>query len=249
MLLRLLVGLVASGKLIIARGDERGGLPVLAQGVGEEGPVNEHVLGGTSCSNQGSMSLLEECGEVCPPWRPHSAHASALSYWKGRNAEGACEDMQKAGVPLDIPRSEGSHVRSARPDSAYTMRKVCRFLRDHPQCSVADREAGQKRLYRVRAGMGDAGKQAFMDSHGHAAATETVASLLEERPPDLESIMFAPSWELGGEEWPVYEKSYRVLQTQVPRIWQGRAGQQDAGFSVGLPAYVVGQGLELDSRE
>ena len=87
MLLRFLVGLAASGNIIIARGDAPGGLPVLAQGVGEEGLVIEHVLGGNSCSNQGRVPLLEECGQVCPPWRLGSAHASALSYWRVRHAE------------------------------------------------------------------------------------------------------------------------------------------------------------------
>ena len=50
------------------------------------------------------------------------------------------DDLKRAGVPLDIPRSVGARGGHQRPDSAYVMKRLHTFLTTHPECTQDERE-------------------------------------------------------------------------------------------------------------
>ena len=56
------------------------------------------------------------------------------------------EYLKRAGVPLDIPRSEGQYRRSARHDQAYVLNKLHELMQTHPDISLEEQLQERRRL-------------------------------------------------------------------------------------------------------
>ncbi len=127
------------------------------------------------------------------------------------------QDLKESGMPLDVPRSEPGRARSGRPDTAYIMSGLHRFIREHPGCSLEEQGAERRRLHAEWVAMGPDGQQA------HMASTKQPGGVVskdegeqQEVPPSLAGHFFAPSWESGSWDWPVSPQALRLLQESCP---------------------------------
>ena len=177
------------------------------------------------CTNMGLEGLLGSM-KAAPPGSNNAekfAYVGHLTQLMHRHlAKGrpdfrrtSFNDMRKAGVPLDIPRSEGRRVRASRPDARYVMKRLHRFLQANPQCTLADCEAEQRRLYQERSCIGGIEQHKFVATLQEDAGVG--AEMMEQvDPPALEGVFLGPSWDAGDESLPVSEPALNLLKESCP---------------------------------
>ena len=75
-------------------------------------------------------------------------------------------DAKHAGVKLDIPRSESTHARSGRHDTAYVMTRLHTFMKGNPSAASQQRRAERSRLLAEWASLGPEQQGAFAETRG-----------------------------------------------------------------------------------
>jgi len=119
----------------------------------------QYLLQRALSTNMGLEGLLARIKASCPRSTKAGVNAEKLAYlgtltqlMQRHLAAGRRDartlplaEMRKAGVPLDLPRSEGSHIRHCRDDQAFVMQNWHEFVRNNPDSSDQARTAERRR--------------------------------------------------------------------------------------------------------
>ena len=168
--------------------------------------------------------LLAEVKAACPRPTASGANAEKFSYLgvltqlmhkhlkagKHDARSTTFTDAKRAGVPLDIPRSESMHTRSGRHDAAYVMTRQHTFMKGNPSATVEQRGAERSRLFAEWAALGPEQQRAFAETRGGTPGVE-----LEDTSECDESNTLM-SWDPGNRDWPVSPQALQLLQETCP---------------------------------
>lgn len=181
---------------------------------------------GTNMSVEGLLAQLRAAVPVQKvraggggPNAERFAYTGVLSQLMHRHIQSGGEDsrrvtfqqMLRAGVPLDIPRSEPWRARKSRRDSQYVMLNLHKFLRERPR-GADEIEVERLRLYSEWRLATDAERDLAIPPE---PPLPDVGDGTEILPDPLRDHFIAPSWSTGDEAWPVSENVLRSLQADT----------------------------------